>query len=263
MATERNDKPYPEHPVFAQLKKYEEFYRDLSLSVLPFITPGTKSVFNIDSYVYSSTQGTLESISHILSNGRISDAYALLRRYYDSAVINIYSNLYLKNNFSLECFVVEEIDGWLKGTKQLPPYGAMLKYIEADAKMATIVRLLPSATYKSIRDRCNDYTHYNFFKNVLFNDNQVYIGDRTAVLGILSKDLEDIFILHLAYLFFLNDHYLTSSDYLDHLECGLTPPEGSQYYVAPFAQEIFDSVIKHSRKDIAEAIKANTAMTLE
>lgn len=84
-----------------------EFYRQLATSVFSFATMGTKAIYNIDTYVYSSMQGTLESMRAILLAGRINDAYALLRKYHDSAVINVYSNLYLHNNFSIEKFIVE------------------------------------------------------------------------------------------------------------------------------------------------------------
>ena len=56
---------------------------------------------------------------------------------------------------------------------------------------------------------------------------------------------------------------MMSSDYVDSLDCGLTPEEGSQYWVAPFIQEIFDKVLIPSRPDIAETIKGKTAMKLE
>jgi len=73
-----------------------DFYRMLSFSVYPFISMGTRSFCNIDSYVYSSVQGTLDSIKAVLSNGRINDSYSLLRKYYDSSAsfINPKSSLH-------------------------------------------------------------------------------------------------------------------------------------------------------------------------
>lgn len=56
---------------------------------------------------------------------------------------------------------------------------------------------------------------------------------------------------------------MASSDYVDSLDCGLMPEEGSQYFVAPFVQKIFDSVIKKNRMDLAEEIKSKTSMKLE
>ena len=224
---------------------------------------GTRSICNVDSYVYSSVQGTLESIQDTLRKGRISDAYALLRRYYDSAIINVYSNLYLKNNFSIENLIVEQINNWLQGKEKLPEYRIMSSYIRSSDELAVINNLLyQDERYVQIRNRCNDYTHYNFFHNVLLNDGSVYIKDRLRILGIFAEDAKSIFILHLAYIFFFNPHYMSSSDYIDHLECGMTPPEDCQYWVAPFVQRIFDEVIKKERPDIAAAIKQCSCMQL-
>lgn len=257
-------KEYKEHKVFSKLDEIIDFYKRFSFSIFGFMTLGTKSSGNIDSYLYSSVQGTLDSIKIILQNGRINDSYALLRKYYDSSIINIYSNLYLNDNFSLENFVVEKIDNWLSGREQLPEYRVMSKYIRESEKLKEINDLLhKDERYREIRNRCNDHTHYNFYKNVLLNVNEIYLKNRVNILNVFSKDLEQIFILHLSYLFYLNDHYMMSSDYIDSLDLGLTPEEGSQYYVASFIQNTFDNFIKKNRPDIAETIKSQTEMKLE
>jgi hypothetical protein len=243
--------------------KYAEFYRNWSLSVFSFITEGTKSIGNIDTYVFSSMQGTLESIRDILIKGRINDAYALLRKYYDSAIINIYVNLYSSDHFSLENFIVEKIDNWYQGKEKLPDFRVMSNYIRGSEKLEKINALLhKDKTYTRLRERCNDHTHYNFYYNLLLNDNEIYLENRIAFLNSFSRDLENIFILHLSCLFYLKEYYMMASDYLDSLDFGLTPEEDSQYLVAPFIQEIFDSVIKASRMDIAIEIKRKTIMKL-
>lgn len=257
------DNTYKEHHVFKQLSEYADFYKSLAFSIFMFTTQGTKAICNIDSYVYSSIQGTLESIKDILNKGRINDSYALLRKYYDSTIINVYSNLYLNEKFSLENFVVKKIDDWLKGKEKLPRYGVMSKYIESSNKLSKINELLDKDKYKKIRERCNDHTHYNFYQNVLLNDNEIHLENRLESLNTFSKDLENIFVLHFSYLFYLNDHYMMSSDYVDSLDCGLTPEEGSQYFVAPFVQKVFDTVIKKNSMDLAEEIKSKTSMKLE
>jgi len=81
-------------------------------------------------------------------------------------------------------------------------------------------------------------------------------------LDVFADDALDLFVLHIAYLFFLNDHYMMSSDYLDALEVGMQPEEDSQYWVASFIQKTFDEVITPRRTDILAVIKANTAMQL-
>jgi len=44
---------------------------------------------------------------------------------------------------------------------------------------------------------------------------------------------------------------------------GLEPEENSQYWVAPFIQDVFDKTIKPRRGDIASEIISNTYMQLK
>lgn len=257
------NKEYFEHKIFEQLNEYVSFYDNLSYSVMGFITSGTRAKFNIDTYVYTSIKGTLESIKDVLWKGRISDSYALLRRYYDSTIINIYTNHYLDDNFSLDNFTVTKIDNWLKGVEPIPEYKQMSQYIRSSSKLKAITDLLlKDKTYKEIRDRCNAHTHYNFFHHLMINDNEIYDINRFSTLDKFYTDLDDIFVQHFAYIFSLKGQYMSSSDYIDSLEMGLLPEEGSQYFVAPFIQNIFDKVIKVKRPDLANEIKSQTFMQL-
>lgn len=258
------DKAYIEHPVFEQLSNYAEFYDKLSFSIMSFVSMGTQSIINIDTYTYTSMQGTLESIRDILIKGHVNDAYALLRKYYDAATINIYTSLYLADHFSIDHFVVEKIDNWVKGNEQLPNIRSMNSYIEKSEKVASIYKLIhKDKRYSELRERCNDHTHYNFYYNMVQNDNRVYLKIGVAVLNRFAKDLENILIFHLSYLFYMKDIYMMASDYIDRLDCGIIPESNSQYLVAPFIQEIFDNVIKKNRMDLALEIQSNTAMKFE
>lgn len=255
---------YIQHVIFQQLKCYTDFYNSLSFLIMGRISMGTTAIVNIDTYTYSSIKGTIESVIDILSKGRINDAYALLRKYYDSTIINIYSNLYLSDNYSMENFIVEKIDNWVKGTEKIPEYRIISQYIKESSKLTAINKLLNrDDRYKKIRDRCNSNTHYNFYRYVLLNDNEIYNPDRAKWLDVFAKDIEAIFIQHFAYIFYLNDYYMMSSYYVDCLDMGMEPEEDSQYWVAPCVQEMFDKVIKTKRYDIAKAIKEKTLMQLE
>lgn len=257
------DQEYQGHVVFGEIDRCIAFYESLAHSVFQFGSMGTKAVCNIDSYAFSSIQGTLTSIRTVLRDGRINDAYALLRKYHDSAVITVYSNLYLEDHFSIENFVVHQIDDWLKGTARLPEYRVMSEYIRKSPRVAPITKLLfADDRYKRLRDRCNDHSHYNFYRTMLLNDAEIHLPDRLKALKQFAEDVRDVFILHVAYLFFAKGHYMASSDYLDSLECGLTPEADSQYWVAPFVQDVFDTIVTRHRPDLAERIKDHTSMHL-
>jgi len=254
---------YHKHTIFADLEQYATFYEQLAESVFGFFTPVTHGVCSIDSYLFSSIQGTLNSIQAILRDGRIGDAYALLRKYYDSAIINIYTSIYLEDHFSIENFIVEKIDKWIQGKERLPEFRVMSQYIHQSPKLAPITNLLfEDKRYSRLRDRCNDHTHYNFFRNVIINDKDVFLEWRRLTLDEFSADLRDVLILHVSCMFFTNEHFMMSSDYLDYLECGMEPEPDSQYWVAPFVQTLFDQTLKKFRPDLASTIKQYSAMHL-
>lgn len=256
-------KEYKEHSVFEVMNKMTSFYKLLSFSVFGFLSNGVEGLSGIDTYMFSSIQGTLESIKTILQNGRINDAYALLRKYYDSVIINIYSNAYLQDNFNENQLIVEKINNWLKGKDKLPEFKNMSEYIKNSKELEDLTNIFyADDTYIRIRNRCNNHTHYNFYYYALLNDNEIYLENRISALNTLAHDLKKIFVLHLSYLFFLSDHYMASSDYRDALELGLTPEKNSEYFVAPFVQEAFTEFIENDNKTLVDLIKMKTAMQL-
>lgn len=255
---------YTRHNVFEKLAYYSDFYESLSFLIMGRISLGTKAIVNLDTYAFSSIKGTIDSIRDILLKGRINDSYSLLRKYFDSTMINIYTNLYLKDHISLENFIVTHIDNWRKGTERLPEYRVISSYINNSQKLKPLKDLLNKDNrYKLIRNRCNDHTHYNFYRHMLLNDNEIYNPNRIKYLDAFALDIEDIFIQHFAYIFYLEDTYMMSSDYFDYLDVGLTPVDNSQYWVAGFIQDIFDKIIKIKRPDIADLMKNNTLMELK
>jgi hypothetical protein len=258
------EKEYLEHAVFGQLTQLVDFYEALSNTTMGFVSQGTKAIFNLDTYVFTSISGTVESIKEILYSGRLNDAYALLRKYYDSTIINIYTNLYLNDHFSMDNFIVEHIDNWRSGKQMIPEYRVISKYIKDSDKLKPITDLLQKdKLYKEIRERCNDHTHYNFYHNLLLNDNQIRLEGRVKAINRFQNDLIAVFVQHFSYLFYLNDHYMISSDYVDYLDMGMTPEEDSQYWVAAFIQDAFDKYVKVHRPDIANQLKAKTVMKLQ
>jgi hypothetical protein len=257
------DKSYQNHKIFEELNRYSKFYGQLAFSVFQYLSLGTGVPLNHESYVFSSMQGTLESIRTILKDGRINDAYALLRKFHDSSIINIYCSAYLKEHFSIENFVVQKINDWIKGKEAIPEFKIMSQYIQKSVPLKPVYDLLnKDDRYKSLRKRCNNHIHYNFYHHVLLNDNEIYLKQRKDWLDMMSKDLLNLVILHLGYVFFQNWQYMMSSDYIDALECDIQPEEGSQFRVAPFIQEMFDEVITPARPDLTTLLKKSSFMEL-
>lgn len=68
-------------------------------------------------------------------------------------------------------------------------------------------------------------------------------------------------MVHMSFIFYLNGHYMMAHTHMDYLEMGDTPPEGSQYWLAKYAQDAFDEFIKPYPK-IATFVKEHCYMEI-
>lgn len=264
-----NDESLKDHPVFEELAYLKRFYEQLSISVIPWVRSGVYNILNIDSYLYSSTAGTLDSIELVLRNARIADAYALLRRYHDSAIINLYiDELGIEWEESLSLDVpyegIKEVEGWISGETQMSEFRVMSTKLRQATRLKSINDLLyADSRYKELRERCNSHMHFNYYDNVLVNDKDIHLPQRHSVFERIRLDIIDLALLHLAYVFYAMPHYLTAPDHLDCLEVGALPEEGSEYWVSPYIQTFFDRYFKQYRPDLAKLILDTTSMKLK
>ncbi|MGI2036943.1 hypothetical protein ACRN9Z_02540 [Shewanella frigidimarina] len=257
------DDKYVNHEIFEELSYYAKFYEYLSDAVMSFSTTGTTAIMNMDIYVFMSMKGTIESINMVLKSGKLNDAYALLRKYYDSVMVNAYTNLYINDNAGRDGYYITEINDWLHGKKPLPRMPKMSKYLDSSESLIELNKLLKlDKRYEGIRERCNDNMHYNFFALLMLNEGKIYMKERFQNLEQLRRDVRDVFILNMAYILTINEYYMMSSDYVDHLEVGMTPPEGSQYWVALFIQDMLSKVLFLERPDVFDLLISQTSMEL-
>ena len=91
------DKEYQSHKIYSLLNSLIDFYNAVYVFGPDFITNGiVKGVLNIDKVVCASLSGTLDSMRVVLKEGRINDAYALMRKYNDGIIVVLYINIYIK-----------------------------------------------------------------------------------------------------------------------------------------------------------------------
>lgn len=248
-------------PIYKNINEFIEFYDGLSLTVMNFIPIGTRTLYHFDAYIYEAMKGTLESISVLIQNERINDAYALLRKFFDISLINVYVNLYLKREYSIDNLVVDKIQNWLSGKEKIPEYKEIRQYI-ATSELQHIQVLLAQFPYGDIRERCKDHMHYNFFNNLMMNT-KVFDQDKNNKLDLFLEDMRYVILLNLSYIFYLNPHYMTSSDVFDYLDCSLEIPVDMQYHVAPYIKNIFENLIDKEAKEIGRMIRENTDMQID
>ena len=121
---------YLKHKVFDDLKYMKEFYDSISMSCFSFVATGTHGITNYASYVYSAIEGTLDSITILLKNGRINDAYTLIRKLFDDILLEIYMDVTLKDKISIDNFFVEEVNEWIHGKHRIPKTDKILKCLK-------------------------------------------------------------------------------------------------------------------------------------
>lgn len=258
------DKEYQSHKIFTLLDSLIEFYNTVYMSGPDFLTNGVQSsMLNIDKVVCGSLAGTLDSVKVALKLGRINDAYALLRKYHDGIITVIYINVYIVENYSIDNFVIEKIQNWVKNNQILPSSKKMLNAIRNHKPLENLEKLFDfDGQYYQIRRLLNGNTHYNKLYYLWLNNNMIYIPNRTEELDNLYDYTLHLFIFHFAYMYSLNPHYMMSSDYIDALDSGMQPEEDSQYWVAPYVKDVFEKYIVTIRPDIAEYMKNHTTMEL-
>lgn len=271
------DKSYQSHQVHAYVKTVYEFYHEVGESPVTFGTLGLKGVIDLDRVIFESLAETMDTIFHTLSKGRINDTYALLRKYRDSITAHVYIILYLKNSFSesksnplhdfkvdfeKSKYIVQKIQDWIERKEKLPKYSDMILYILNEPFSDEYWALMNKRYYVDLGKRCNDQLHLNFYGS-FFQNIPDYMYDRTPLLERLSKDIEALFIWHLTYILVFSGNLVVASDHLDYLECGQTPPENSQYWVAPVALKTYDETIRKKFPKLDKLIQDHTYMYLK
>ncbi len=263
---------FSKHKVFEQLDEFAKFYDHLSYLTKGSMTFPLTKITNINTQMFTAISKTLNSIKEVLLKLRFSDSYTLLRKYYDSFMINIYVNLYLCDKIDIRNYILpmfnkllnKKIDSWYNGTEKIPKFATISNYINKSERLKPITNILNSNdSYRKIRERCNDFVHNNFYKNFALNGDNYETYANVDLLDTFSSDLIALFIKHIAYLFYLDDTYMRSTNYIDALDSGMTPEENSQYMVASFIQDIFDKYVKIYNPEIAQEIRNNTNMMLE
>ncbi|NGP87561.1 hypothetical protein [Fodinibius halophilus] len=78
----------------------------------------------------------------------------------------------------------------------------------------------------------------------------------------LDKDLKYIAVTFLSVLLLVDSTTIMSTDYIDHLEMGLTPPDESQYSIMPRIQQFINEYLKTYDNELVDFIKKISFMNI-
>lgn len=252
-----------EHPVFEELDYVIEFYDSIAQCCSSWVLVGVSPLINFSSCLFYSISGTLDSIKTLLEKERFSDVYVLLRKYFDEVLLQIYLDVVRVDKFDRHNNInFQDIEIWLKSSFRIPGIRNLLKMLKTSEVTKDIFPFFGWETYfKNNRGLLDDCIHGNSFAFALAN----FRAEPNACEVHLKNALvifKQIFTMHLSFLFHMNAIYMMASDYADYLENGLVPPDGSNTWLAPFAQQAFDRYIKTNEK-LANFIRTNCSLKID
>ena len=117
--------------------------------------------------------------------------------------------------------------------------------------------------FDTIERRLNDYVHSN---GISYYNQNIIAYRNNELKELFDSLLNDMRLITVTFMFLLtlcSPLSIMSSDYVDCLECNMTPPEGSQYWVAPYITEFFRKNMDLIDKSCIDYLRENTSMEIE
>lgn len=194
-------------------------------------------------FVSTSLELTAGSVISCCEYGCLSDANALLRKYRDDMFFYLYLRVCHtntlwgvdKNNTKQ---MEENIKKWLDNNLRDLSIGKVMKAIgEAPGINKAVKKYKLQQYFDKIGDRLNNYVHSNGVYYYNRNINSYKEKEFIKRLQLLLDDMRFITVTFLFLLTICSPLTIMSTDYTDCLDMRETPPDGSQYWVAPFVTD--------------------------
>ncbi len=234
--------------------------------VISFFTD--KDVFYLNSYLIDSSAQTIRSIKLCCSIGSFSDANTLIRKLRDDLIqyvyiltiinmrkpfieedlknfkidnseefANYFSNIRINNILNddekaVSAWFSNTISDLAKPIKRKLEFENYMKILKQNPNIAQILEKYNLQKYWEIlRKRLNDYVHNNGVK--FSAHNSIRINDKNLEVHLKNINIRISYIssFFIIVLLMVDSSLISSTDYIDHLDCNLEPPEDSQYSI--------------------------------
>ena len=228
-----------------------------------------------DKYMFSlqristSSELTAGSIISCCESGCMADAYSLLRKYRDDLFFYLYIVVYDScSKLDGKSPVVEQmkanIERWINNDLDDLYIGTVLQAMGQSPRVKEAVQKYDLKSYfEVLGDRLNNYVHSNGVSFYNRNVNAYSEKNLQRLLQTLQTDMRSITITFLFLLTLCSPLSIMSTDYVDSLDCNMTPPDGSQYWVEPFVTSFFKKNIVLIDESCMKYIQDNTLMEFE
>lgn len=252
-----------------ELKQLEKFIGDMGFlfSERDFIA--TSKAILILQPILTSVELTMGSIISCCENGCIADANSLLRKYRDDIFFYLYVLVY-DSNLKLEQAppgnkkMEETISSWMKNHLKNFRISQLLKSIStSDDLQNAIDEYNLRQSFDEIGKQLNNYVHSNGYIYYNKTVNGYKSGELAIEISKIVRHAKYITIVFLFLLALCAPHMIMSTDYIDYLDCNETPPENSQYWVAPFILQFIKENITLIDENCMEYLKNNTVMQFD
>ncbi|MBN1971345.1 MAG: hypothetical protein JXR48_17760 [Candidatus Delongbacteria bacterium] len=253
------------------IKELIEFMDDLSFLIysnghtMTFIQSGKPRFMNVE--CIDSSISVLKMIDIAIESSYIGNAYTLLRKYRDELFLFLYL---LEASERDEPFSSDEtkeskfVQSWFNNAASDLHIGDITKYLNTNKKISRVIKKHDLfGEWKRIQNKLNDYVHSNGYKYVVYNTSKVRNRKINEELSReIQQDVVFITILFIVILILVRPNMISSTDYIDSLDVGLEPTDGSQYFVAPFVEDFVKNYIDDFDVDLRVFLKDNMYMDI-
>jgi hypothetical protein len=251
-------------------------------------------LLTLNANLIDSAAQTLRSIKLCCSIGSFSDANTLIRKLRDDLIQYIYilNIINLRKPFieeSIKDLKLDEpehfadtlsnlqynniltddeqaVTAWLKNTvsdlqrpiKKKLEFENYMKVLKQNANINQIlIKYNLEEYWESLRKKLNNYVHNNgtsFSRHNFISVNDEYLETHLKNINIRTSYISSFFLV---VLLMIESALISSTDYIDHLDCNLEPPEDSQYLIANFVQDFIDNKISKIHPELKQYLKDN------
>lgn len=166
------------------------------------------------------------------------------------------------------------VDSWLENTlsneahfNDRKLYFDASKYIEMfkknDDNIKKCFDLYLKSLWSNLDRELNNYVHANGSKYIMSNLPYYVFEHEKDIIAQLISTIRDVMVVFISLIILIKSSYIHSSDYMDWLNVGEIPPEGSQYWISYGIQNFIDTDIVRVSSDLKNFLKENNKDGME
>lgn len=221
--------------------------------------------FFLQTEIMDSTHSTLLSIRQLVEIGHFSDVNVLMRKVRDDLFLFLYL-LEVVNRYQLGNETTHERNAtkWEENKLENLTISDILTYLmkNESIKKVIIEHNLRKA-WDNIGKNLNNFVHGNGKMYAQLNYANFDYKTIDKIFNDITFKLSYIVSVFVVLLTLIKPSLISSSDYVDALELGIQPVEGSQYNIAPFIQKFIDTYVIKLHPDIKNFLKDNVYMRFD